>query len=133
MSARQGGALVLYRILANLVVVTHLLFIAFVAVGSMLVRKWRRLLWLHLAVVAWATAIVTVGFTCPLTPLEKHFREQAGHSSYDGGFVDHYLDGVVYPGRFTTVARLLVGVLIVVGYAHLFARTRRSRGSSAAT
>ena len=87
----------LYRMLADLVVVTHVVFIAFVAVGSLLVWKWPRLLWPHLAVVAWAAAIVAVGFTCPLTPLEKHLREQAGQSSYDGGFIDHYLDGCHLP------------------------------------
>ena len=116
----------LYRILADLVVVAHFSFVAFVAVGSLLVPKWPRLLWPHLAVVAWAAVVVTVGLACPLTPLEKHLRERAGDSSYDGGFVDHYLDGVVYPGRFTALARLLVGVPIVVGYALLLVRSRRS-------
>ena len=123
----------LYRMLADLVVVTHVVFIAFVAVGSLLVWKWPRLLWSHLAVVAWAAAIVAVGFTCPLTPLEKHLREQAGQPSYDGGFIDHYLEGVIYPGRFTTLARLLVGSLIVVGYAVLLTRGRRNRRPSSAT
>lgn len=119
----------LYRLLADLVVVAHLSFIVFVAAGSLLAWKWPRLLWLHIPVVVWAAAIVTVGFTCPLTPLEKHLRERAGQSSYGDGFVDHYLDGVVYPGRFTALARLLVGLLIVVGYAQLLAR-RRHGGDS---
>ena len=118
----------LYSLLADLVVVVHLSFIVFVAVGSLLAWKWRRLVWLHIPVVVWAVAIVTVGFTCPLTPLEKHLRERAGQSSYGGGFVDHYLDGVVYPGRFTALARLLIGLLIVVGYAGLLARHRHGGG-----
>ena len=123
----------LYRMLADVVVVIHVLFIAFVALGSLLVRRWPRLLWPHLAVVAWAAAIVTVGFTCPLTPLEKHLRTKASQSSYDGGFVDHYLEDVVYPGGYTTVARLVVGALIVVGYAPVLARGRRHGRSSTAT
>ena len=123
----------LYRMMVDLVVVTHVMFIAFAAVGSLLVRRWPRLLWPHLAAVAWAAAIVSVGFTCPLTELEKHFREQAGHSSYDGGFLDHYLDGVIYPGRFTAVARLFVGVLIVVGYALLLAGRRHRQRRHATT
>ena len=123
----------LYGMLIDLVVVIHFVFIAFAAVGSLLVRRWPRLLWLHLAVVAWVGAIVSVGITCPLTQLEKHIREQAGHSSYDGGFVDHYLDSVIYPGRFTTGARLFVGVLIVVGYALLLAGRRHRQRPHAAT
>jgi hypothetical protein len=121
----------LYRILADLVVVAHVLFIAFVAVGSMLVSKWSGLLWLHVPAVLWAAAIVLVGFTCPLTLLEKDLREREGDSSYDGGFIDHYLEGVVYPGRFTALARLLVAVLIVGGYVRLVARRRRREQSSA--
>jgi Protein of Unknown function (DUF2784) len=117
--------LVLYRLLADLVVVIHLLFIAFVAVGGLLIWRWRPLLWLHVPVVVWSAAIVTVGFTCPLTPLEKHLRARAGASAYEGGFVDHYLEGAVYPGRFTTLARLFVAALIVVGYTPMLARRRR--------
>jgi hypothetical protein len=119
-----------YRILADLLMVVHLAFIVFVAIGSLLVLKWRRLVWPHLAVVAWAAAIVSIGFTCPLTPLEKHLRERAGSSSYDDGFIDHYLEGVVYPGGMTTLARLMVAVLIAVGYAAVVARNRRHRSHS---
>jgi hypothetical protein len=120
----QGERFVQYRLLADVVVVTHLSFIAFVAAGGLLAWKWPGLLWVHIPVVVWAVAIVTVGFTCPLTPLEKYLRDRAGESSYDGGFVDHYLDGVVYPGRFTAVARMLVALLIAVGYGRLLARRR---------
>jgi hypothetical protein len=119
-----------YRILADLVMILHLAFIVFVAIGSLLVLKWRRLVWPHLAVVAWAAAIVSIGFTCPLTPVEKHLRTRAGRSSYDDGFIDHYLDGVVYPGGMTTLARLMVAVLIAVGYAAVVARDRRHRSHS---
>jgi len=126
----REASLVLYRLLADLVVVVHLLFIVFVAVGSLLAVRSPRLVFVHVPVVLWAAAIVTIGFTCPLTPLEKAFRERAGTTSYDGGFIDHYLDGVVYPGRYTTVARLLVAVAILVGYLVLLAR-RRHRGTQA--
>ena len=117
----------LYRLLADLVVVVHLVFIAFLIVGGLLARRWPRVLWLHVPVVVWAAAIVTIGFTCPLTLSEKHLQERAGASSYDGGFVDHYLGGVLYPGRYTALARLLVAVLILVGYARLLTRPRSQR------
>jgi Protein of Unknown function (DUF2784) len=120
----EDGPPVPYRILADVVMVLHLAFIVFVAIGSLLVLKWRRLVWPHLAVVAWAAAIVSIGFTCPLTPVEKHLRERAGSSSYEGGFIDHYLDGLVYPGGMTTLARLMVAVLIAVGYAAVVVRNR---------
>jgi Protein of Unknown function (DUF2784) len=124
---------VIYRLLADLVLVAHLVFIAFVAAGGLLPWEWPRLLWLHVPAAVWAAAIVTVAFTCPLTPLEKHLRERAGQSSYDGGFVDRYIDGVVYPGRFTALARLLIGLMIVVGYARLLVRRRHGGGAGATT
>jgi ABC-type multidrug transport system permease subunit len=120
----EEAPLVLYRLLADLVVIVHLLFIAFVAVGGLLAVRWPRLVLVHVPVVLWAAAIVMIGFTCPLTPLEKALRERSGATSYDDGFVDHYLDGVVYPGRFTALARLLVAVMIVVSYTVLVARRR---------
>ena len=122
----EAAAIVLYRLLADLVVVVHLVFIAFVAVGGLLAIKWPLLVRLHLPVVLWAAAIVTIGFTCPLTPLEKHLRRRAGASSYDGGFVDHYLNDVVYPGRYTALARVIVAAVILGGYTALLAQNRRS-------
>ena len=60
----EAAAIVLYRLLADLVVVVHLVFFVFVAVGGLLAIKWPRLMRLHLPVVLWAAAIVTIGFTC---------------------------------------------------------------------
>jgi hypothetical protein len=119
---------VVYRVLADLVVVVHLAFVAFVAVGALLAWRWPRLVRVHLPAVAWAAAIVAIGFTCPLTPLEKALRRRAGGATYEGGFVDHYLTGVLYPGRYLGLARALVLALILVGYAGLALRARSQRG-----
>jgi Protein of Unknown function (DUF2784) len=113
---------VIYRLLADLVVLIHLAFIVFVAVGALLAWRWPRLVWAHVPVVVWAVAIVAIGFTCPLTPLEKLLRRRAGGEVYSDGFIDHYLDGVVYPGRYTPLARGFVAALIIVGYAGLLVR-----------
>jgi hypothetical protein len=116
-----------YRLLAELVVLAHFCFIAFVAGGALLAWQWPRLLWLHLPAVVWAVAIVMVGFPCPLTPLENHLRRRAGQAGYAGGFVDHYLTGVIYPGRLTALIRTLVAAVVVTGYARLLVKRRRAR------
>ena len=116
---------VVYRLLADLAVVVHVTVIAFVAVGAFMAWRWPRLLWLHVPSVVYSALIVTVGFTCFLTPLEKDFRERAGEEGYSGGFVDRYLEDVVYPGEYTDAARALVAVAIAVGYAGLFLRRWR--------
>src|SRR4029450_2529595 len=97
-----------FRLLADLVVVVHLAFILFVAVGGLLVWRWPWLMRLHAPAVAWGTAIITIGFTCPLTPLEKELRRRAGEQGAPGGFVDHYIEGVIYPGTLAPVARALI-------------------------
>ena len=112
----------IYRLLADLVVVIHLAFIVFVAIGGLLAWRWPQLVWAHVPVVVWALAIVAIGFTCPLTPLEKLLRRRAGGEAYDNGFIDHYLTGVVYPGRYILLARAFVAALIVLGYAGLIVR-----------
>lgn len=116
----------LYRALADLVVVVHLGFIAFVVVGGFLAWRWPRVLWLHLPVVAWALTIVVFSVECPLTPLENHLRHLAGQRGYSGGFIDHYLTGVLYPGRFIVLARALVAAAVLLAYAGLLVRHRRA-------
>ena len=96
-----------FRLLADLVLVGHLAFILFVAAGGLLVWRWPWLVRLHAPAVAWGVAIITVGFTCPLTPLEKDLRRRAGEQGYRGGFVDHYIEGVIYPGGYAGAARKL--------------------------
>jgi hypothetical protein len=117
---------VIYRLLADVVMIVHFLFIALVAGGSVLAWRWPQLVVAHVPAVVWAAAIVSVGFTCPLTVLEKELRLRAGGSPYDGGFIDHYLDGAVYPGRFIGLTRLAVAMMIIVGYAGLLLRHRRT-------
>ena len=82
-----------FGFLADLVVVVHLAFVLFVAVGGLPVWRWPWLMWCHLPAVAWGIAIITIGFTCPLTPLEHYLRGRAGQQGHDGGFVDRLCRG----------------------------------------
>jgi hypothetical protein len=116
-----------YGPLADLVVIVHVVFILFVAVGGLLAWRWHWLVWVHLPAVVYAIAIITVGFVCPLTPLEKHLRRLAGEQVYPGGFVNHYLTNVVYPGSLTALLRGVAAALIVAGYAGLILKHSRER------
>ena len=119
----------IFRLLADLVVVTHLAFILFVAVGDLLVWRWPWLVRWHVPAVVWGIAIVTLGFTCPLTPLEKQLRGRAGDQGYDGGFVDRYIEGVVYPGALAPLVRVLIAAAVVVGYAGVLGKRRHGRAA----
>lgn len=120
----------IYGLLADLVVVVHLGFIVFVAVGALLAWRWPWVLWLHAPALSWAVASITVGVDCPLTSLEKFLRNLAGDEGYGGGFVDHYIENVVYPGSLTPWLRALACVTIVMGYVGVHHRRRTGHGLS---
>lgn len=121
-------------LLADGVLVLHGLFIAWAAFGALAVWRWPRLLVLHLPALAWGVWIEISGGICPLTPLENSLRRAAGQSGYSGGFIDHYLGGLIYPAGLTREAQWVVaGVLLainVVLYAVMIVRVRNARGSA---
>lgn len=112
----------LSRAAADAVVVFHLAFLVFIATASLLAVRWPQLLWLHVPSVCWGSVSVTIGLDCPLTPLEKSLRRSAGEDGYAGGFVDHYIEGVVYPERFTGLLQAMVALAVVTGYAVVLRR-----------
>lgn len=116
-------------VLADVVMVVHLAFILFIALGAFLAWRWPRLLWLHVPAVAWGVGIIAIGYECPLTPLEKWLRRRAG-DDYEGGFVDRYLEDVIYPEELTPLLRALAAVLIIIGYVRLFRRGARATPAS---
>jgi hypothetical protein len=120
----------LYRLLADLVLVVHLLFVAFAVAGGLLV-VWRwRVAWVHLPCAVWAALIEFAGWICPLTPLENWLRRLGGEAGYEGGFVETYVLAALYPEGLTRGVQVALGTLVVVVnvalYAWALARRRRS-------
>lgn len=113
-----------YRLMADLVVVVHLAFILFVVAGSLLARRCQWLPWLHVPSLMWAAGSITIGLPCPLTPLEKLLRGLGGEGAYRGGFIDHYVEGVLYPESLTPLLRALACLAIVVGYTSVYSKRR---------
>lgn len=124
-----------YRLAADLVVVVHLAFVAFVVFGGLLALRWRRVPWAHLPVALYGALIELVGWICPLTPLENRLRRAAGEAGYAGGFVEHYLLPVLYPAALTPTAQVVLGLLVVAVngtvYALVWRRWRRRTGPGA--
>lgn len=109
-----------YRTLADVAVVVHFSFLAFLVGGGLLALHWRRVLWFHLGAVAWSLGIVTIGQRCPLTALEQWANVRAGGAPYQGGFIDRYVKGVVYPGSLTGPVRLVVAAVVVGSWVALW-------------
>jgi len=105
---------VLSRVAADVVVVLHLAFIAFVVAGGLLVLRWPRVAWLHLPAAVWGALVELAGWVCPLTPLEQRLRIAAGQEGYTGGFIETYLIPVIYPAGLTRTVQIVLGLMVVV-------------------
>ena len=117
----------IYRILANGVLVFHLLFIVFVFFGAFLVLKRRWVMWLHIPVALWGGLVEFTGWLCPLTPLERWLRAAGGEAGYAGSFVDQYIVPVIYPAGLTRGMQIALGCIIVAINAAVYAVLLRRR------
>ena len=118
----------IYRVLADLVLVIHLAFVLFVVLGGLLVPRWPRLAWLHLPAAVWGVLIEYSGWICPLTPLENSFRVKGGEAGYSTGFIQHYIQPTLYPSGLTRPTQLVLGSIVLLlnlaAYAIVFRRSR---------
>jgi hypothetical protein len=118
----------IYRILAELVLVIHFCFVLFVVLGGLLALRWPTVLWLHLPAVVWGILVQCFFWACPLTPLENWFRQLGGQSGYRGGFVEHYISAILYANvsrEFQALLGLLLIGLNILVYSLLLIRRRR--------
>lgn len=115
------------RWLADAVLLLHLGFIVFVAVGVLAVARRPVLLPVHLAAVAWGVLVECAGLACPLTGLELRLRALAGEAGYAGGCIDHYVTAAIYPAGLTRSAQVAIGMAVVAANAVLYYRLWRRR------
>ena len=107
-------ALNFYSALAISVLFLHALFILWVVFGALLTRARPILRWLHIASLVWGILTELLPWPCPLTVLENWLEGKAGVEPYQGGFLLHYLDKLVYPdisGTVLTVAGVVICAL----------------------
>jgi hypothetical protein len=129
-----------YRLLADLVVALHAVFVAFVVFGQALVLLgwwrgwgWTRnpwLRWSHLAAIAVVVAQAWLGAACPLTLLEMELRLAAGEGIYGTSFVGHWLDRLLFylaPGWVFTLAYTAFGLLVLASFLGHPPRRGRAR------
>jgi len=118
----------LWSLAADLLVVAHFTFAAFVIFGGFLAWYWPKVLWVHLPALAWGCYVELSSSICPLTPFENYLRHRGGEAGYSGGFLAHYLHGILYPQRLTPgIQWLLAGILVILNilaYRELVRRLR---------
>lgn len=131
MRANLAGVETMYTIGAEVTLLLHFAWIVFVVTGAFFLRR-RRWRWrlVHLAAVCYSVAIEIFGWICPLTYLEQWFLEQAGRHSYEGDFITHYLERLIYlhVPQWLLVS-LVVALLAVTLFLYFWPR-RGTRDSS---
>jgi hypothetical protein len=117
-----------YGILADVVMAFHLLFLAAVVFGGFVAWRWPKVWFLHAPLALYGLATVAFGLICPLTPLEDGLRRRAGQEGLKPtGFIQTYLEGVIYPADQIVLARWIAFSLITVSWVGLAVILRRRR------
>jgi len=121
----------LYRILADFVVLVHFVFVLFTVFGGFLVLWRRYFAWIHIPSALWAALIEFAGWICPLTPLEILLLEKGGADGYPSGFIEHYIISLLYPTDLTRGIQIVLGFLVLIInlliYGWLLRRTLKNR------
>jgi len=96
----------LLLLIADAVLLLHVLFIVFVVVGLALIFIGSALSWfwvrnpwfriVHLSAIAIVVVQSWLGAICPLTTLEMALRLRAGGVVYSGSFISYWLDTILY-------------------------------------
>jgi polyferredoxin len=129
----------LYIALADLVVVLHASYVAFVLLGELailfgIVMRWQ---WIrnrtfrlaHLAAILIVVAEAWCGITCPLTTWEDWLRTQAGQTVEEGDFIGRWVHSALFyradPWIFTCIYSAF-GALVVLSFILAPPRWRRA-------
>ena len=96
----------LYSLVADTILVTHVLFVTFVVLGLILIFVGKFLSWLwvrnpwfriaHLLGISVVVLQSWFGVICPLTIWEIDLRSKAGGTIYEGSFITHWLNELLY-------------------------------------
>ena len=105
----------MFGLIADAIALLHFAFVLFVVLGVLIVMRWPRIAWLHVPAALWAALVEIAGWHCPLTPLERNYRQLAGEIAYSGDFVANYILPMLYPSGLTREIQIGLGVTVIVG------------------
>ena len=113
-----------WRLLADGVALLHGTFLAYVVLGGLIALRWPRTLPLHVAAALWGLLVIAASVRCPLTTAEDWLRMRGGEAPLPGGFIDRYVEGVLYPANLNPLVQALVAALVLGSWAVLLSRSR---------
>ena len=109
-------------LLADILVVFHLLWILFLVFGFVFALMGSKLAYVHLGGLLFALVLNVMGWYCPFTHLENALRVlHDGHSSYSSSFILRYAQKLVYPDISENLLRggeIVLTVFYLLVYAY---------------
>ena len=126
-------------VLADLILVAHTVVVLFIVGGLLAIAAGGALGWgwvrwftwrvLHLAAMGFVAVGAVVGWICPLTVWEEALRRRAGEAEYGTGFVQYWLERLLYHDwpdwAFTVLYLAVFGAILAAWW---LVPPRRSRG-----
>lgn len=119
----------LLLMLADTLLILHVLFVAFVVLGLVAIYagyffNWR---WVrnktfrivHLCAIGYVVVQAWLGVVCPLTTWEMALRAEAGAATYSGSFIQYWLHSLLYftlPEWVFVVVYTLFGSLVLASW-----------------
>ena len=95
-----------YLIVADIILLIHVLFVFFVVFGLLLILAGKIFTWgwvynfkfriAHLVAIGVVVLQSWLGAICPLTVWEMNLRARAGDSVYEGSFIAHWMQRLLY-------------------------------------
>lgn len=93
-------------LIADAILILHVLFVAFVVFGLIAVYAGYFLSWwwvrnrafriTHLCAIGYVVGQAWLGAVCPLTTWEMALRAEAGAATYSGSFIQYWLHSLLY-------------------------------------
>lgn len=126
-----------YLLAADALLIAHTLFVVFVVLGLVAIYlgfclswSWVRNFWfrvLHLCGIGFVVIQSWLGVICPFTIWETQLREKAGQATYDGSFIQYWLQSVLYyeaPEWVFIVIYTVFGILVFASWFIVHPRWR---------
>jgi hypothetical protein len=95
-----------YLIVADIILLIHVLFVIFVVFGLLLILAGKIFAWgwvhnfsfriTHLVAIGVVVLQSWLGLICPLTVWEMDLRARAGDSVYEGSFIAYWMQSLLY-------------------------------------
>ena len=109
-----------YHLLADCVLLLHILFIGFVVFGGLIALRHTWVALVHIPAACWGAFVELSGRVCPLTTLEVGFRRAAGDAGYSDSFIEHYLLPVIYPSGLTRSIQFWLAGFVILTNAGIY-------------